>query len=223
MKTVIVIGASSGYGLGISNALEANGYNVIRLSRSTGFDVTEPTIVAEYFKGITDIHAIIYSAGIAIANNTIELGNYDNWLKVFMINIVGLLTVAKYGIPLLENTGTFIHIGSIAYDFSYCGGVDYCASKAAAHSAMKGLRAEWFGSGKRIVTIEPGLGETNFQLNRYNGDKEKAEKHYGNIQQLQPADLGNTVLHVLSAPPHVNYDIIVVKPTEQLTHGKLTK
>ena len=222
MKTVIVIGASSGYGLGINDVLEANGYNVIRLSRSTGFDVTEPAIVAEYFTNLTiDIHAIIYSAGIALGNNTIENGNYSNWLKVFMTNVVGLLTVAKYGIPLLEST--FIHIGSIAYDFSYQGGVDYCASKAAAHSAMKGLRAEWFGTGKRIVTIEPGLGETNFQLNRYEGDIEKASKHYGNIQQLLPADIGNTVLHVLSAPPHVNYDIIVVKPTEQLTHGKLTK
>lgn len=220
----IVIGASSGYGLGIADTLKNNGWEVIRASRSlNGLDVTKPELVQSFFSQMENVDCIIYSAGIAKGNATIEGGEYDNWLSVFHTNVVGLLTTAKYGIPKLNKNGTFIHIGSIAYSFSYQGGVDYCASKAAAHSAMKGLREEWFGKHIRITTIEPGLGRTNFQSNRYDGNAEKAAKHFGNIQQLLPKDLGSTVLHVLSAPPHVNYDIIVVKPTQQLTHGKLAK
>lgn len=218
---IIVIGASSGYGKGIAEALEKE-HVVIKLSRSlNGFDVTNPSIVADFFEKIDTVDAIIYSAGIAIGNSTVEEGNYTDWLRVFKTNVVGLMSVAKYGLPKLSKQGSFIHIGSIAYSFSYKGGVDYCASKAAAHSVMQGLRHEYFGTGKKIVTIEPGLGETNFQLNRYKGDADKAKQHFGNIQQLLPKDLSDTVKHILAAPPHVNYDIIVVKPTDQLAHGKL--
>ena len=224
MRKALIIGASSGYGKGIANTLECNGWQVIRASRTiNGFDVTDEKSVASFFELGNKFDAIVYSAGIAIDNQTVESGGYHNWLRVFQTNALGIMLVAKYGMIHLNPSGTFIQIGSIAYAFSYKGGIDYCASKAAANSIMKGLREEYFGTTKRIVSIEPGLGDTNFQLARYNGNIDKAKSHYGNIQQLLPCDLGSTVLHVLTSPPHVNYDLIVVKPTEQLTHGKNAK
>ena len=71
---IIVIGASSGYGKGIAEALEKE-HVVIKLSRTlNGFDVTNPNIVSDFFENIDTVDAIIYSAGIAIGNSTVEEG-----------------------------------------------------------------------------------------------------------------------------------------------------
>lgn len=234
MKNVIVIGASSGYGLGIAEKLQQDGYKILTGSRTpsragyfVSVDVTEQSDIdvfaadaVEYFSGRVD--AVIYSAGIAIDKKMLHTGRAINWERVFKVNTLGLMRIAKAFLPHLMNTkGHLIHIGSIASFTNYPGGADYCASKAASTSIMKTLRLELLGTGIKTCSIEPGLGDTNFQYNRYNGDKEKAEMHYAGIKQLEPADLGNAVSWVLQQPPHVNIDEIIIKPIEQANHGIL--
>jgi 3-hydroxy acid dehydrogenase / malonic semialdehyde reductase len=234
MKTALIFGASSGYGEAIANLLRENNYNVISLSRAVPKSKCynrhyfcdleyEPSIIqsmSQISEDFTDVDVVIYSSGIAIGKNTIEDNSFENIKNVFQVNTLSFALIAKLSIPMLrEKQGALILIGSIASYFTYYGGGDYCASKSASTILMKTLRFELLGSGIRTTTIQPGLGDTNFQSNRYKGDANKAKIHYDSIKQLEPIDVANAALWVLSQPKHVNIDEIIIKPINQATHG----
>jgi len=232
-KKALVVGASSGYGAGIATALLNAGYVVIHAARRyTGqdaqhlhVDVTDVASVDRLFDQLSQLvgtlDVVVYSAGVARGLRTVQEGDPKEYATVFNTNAVGLYHVARRALPLLRpRRGHLLHIGSIANNLAYEGGADYCASKAAASTIMRTLRAELLGSGVRTTSLEPGLGATNFQLARYDGDEARASKHFAGIVQLSPADLGNTVVWLVGLPPHVNIDELVIKPIEQLTHGK---
>lgn len=232
-KKALVIGASSGYGAGIAQALLGAGYAVIHAARSYAgadaqhlhVDVTDAASVNSLFEQVKtllgDLDVVVYSAGVARGLRPIGDAIRAEYERVFKTNTLGLYQAAKCAVPLLrKRSGHFLHIGSIANELAYEGGGDYCASKAAASTIMRTLRAELLGSGIHTTSIEPGLGDTAFQLNRYDGDEAAAAKHYVGIQQLTPWDLGETVLWLVSRPHHVNIDELVIKPLDQLTHGR---
>lgn len=223
MKT-IVIGASTGFGKGIADHLSAHGVEVVRLSRSIcDFDVAD-------FQKVHDIlewHAnqydtVVYCSGKAIDLRSIEDGDLNDWQEVMDVNALGVLHVLKCVSPTLRRfKGTFIAIGSIASELSYEGGADYCGAKAACKRIVQTYRAEMHGTGVRVSLITCGAGNTNFHSNRYKGDMERAVKHYQDIRQIEPEDMGQLVKFIIDAPKHINLDEIVIKPVEQLTHGKL--
>lgn len=232
-KKALVIGASSGYGAGIAQALLNAGYTVIHAARRYNgsdpqhlhVDVTDAASVAQLFDNVGQLlgslDLVVYSAGIARGIRTVEESVVACYQSVFATNTLGLYAAATHAIPLLkQRRGHFIHIGSIAHALAYDGAADYCASKAAASTIMRTLRAELLGTGVHTTSIEPGLGDTNFQLARYDGDEAAAAKHYAGIQQLTSKDLGETVLWVASRPHHVNIDELTIKPLDQLTHGR---
>lgn len=223
MKT-IVIGASSGFGKGIAEYLTAHGVEVVKLSRSIcDFDVTD----YEKVRANLEWHAnqydtVIYCAGKAIDLRSIENGVPSDWKDVMDSNAMGILNVLKCVSPTLRQfKGTFIAIGSIASELAYEGGSDYCAAKAACKRIVQSYRAEMLGTGVRVSLIDCGLGNTDFQKNRYKGDMERAAKHYSGIKQLEPEDMGRLVQFIKDSPAHVNLDEIIIKPVEQLSHGKL--
>lgn len=48
------------------------------------------------------------------------------------------------------------------------------------------------------------------------GDKEAARAVVSSMQCLQPSDVADAVLWVLSAPQHMEVDDVVIRPTQQL-------
>lgn len=68
----------------------------------------------------------------------------------------------------------------------------------------------------RVSGISPGLVETNFFLVRAFGDEQAAKAVTSSMQCLQPSDIADAVLWCLSAPPHMEVDDVVVRPTQQL-------
>ena len=64
--------------------------------------------------------------------------------------------------------------------------------------------------------ISPGLVETEFFTVRAFGDQEAARAVTTSMQCLQPSDVADAVLWCLSAPPHMEVNDVVIRPTEQL-------
>lgn len=222
MKNVLVIGGTSGYGKGIAEYLTGQGHNVISAGRTSlpSLDVTKDETVDLFFKGIKSLDVVVYSAGIAIGKDHVKDKPIADMRRVFEVNTIGLLNVLRKSYPfLLKTSGHFLHVGSIAYSLSYVGGADYCASKAASNSIMKTIRKEWLSTGIRTTSLEVGLGDTNFQSNRYNGDQEKSGKHTGTVRQIKPIDLGLIVSQIIELPDYLNMDEICLKPIDQASHG----
>jgi NADP-dependent 3-hydroxy acid dehydrogenase YdfG len=227
----VVIGGSSGYGKGVVDVLRANHWEVFTASRSGDecqpyqlrCDVRESWYVEKAANDVGQLDAVIYSAGIAIGLHPIDEGDDDAWRDVFGVNTLGLLRALRAFVPKLNTSGIFIHIGSIANNLAYVGGADYCASKAAASSIMRTARLELLGKGIRTCSIEPGLGNTNFQRARFPTDPARADKINAGLRVIEPRDMGHLVQFVIMAPGRLNFDEIVVKPLDQASHGKTIK
>lgn len=159
MKTAIVIGGSGGYGKGVFEELKAR-HRAISLSLSTepAMDATNEYNVRANFDKIPEIDIVVYCAGIAIGNKHVVDKDINDSRKVFEVNTIGLLNVLKASYKKLkESKGIFIYVGTIASEFTYEGGADYCASKTASTVIMKTIRKEWLGTGIRTCIIEPAL------------------------------------------------------------------
>jgi hypothetical protein len=61
-----------------------------------------------------------------------------------------------------------------------------------------------------------GIVETEFFSVRAFGDPEAAKRATSAFKCLEPADVAAAMVWCLSAPPHVEVDDVVVRPTEQL-------
>lgn len=79
------------------------------------------------------------------------------------------------------------------------------------------LRSELFGKPVRLTEVAPGMVKTDFSLNRFDGDQERAAKVYEGVTPLVAQDIAEVIGFVASRPSHVDLDLIVVRPRDQVT------
>lgn len=228
----IVIGGSSGYGQAVAQELDKSDQNlVITAQRGIGLnglklDVKNPDswLNIEQFiiehKSEYTLKAIIFCTGIAANIKSIGEKSPSEAINVLDTNINGLYHALCLAARYLTDGGIFINMGSIAYRKNYYGGAEYCASKAAQLSMVRAARIEGISKGVRYCTIHPGLGYTNFQKTRFGGDEEKAGKVTEGLRVLDPVDVANAVMFMLSVPEHVCISELEITPTEQAEHGE---
>jgi NADP-dependent 3-hydroxy acid dehydrogenase YdfG len=61
------------------------------------------------------------------------------------------------------------------------------------------------------------MAETEFSLVRFDGDAARAKKVYEGLKPLEAEDVADAIGWVVTRPPHVNVDEIVIKPLAQAT------
>ena len=85
------------------------------------------------------------------------------------------------------------------------------------------LREDLLGRPIHLTTVDPGLVETNFSRVRFRGDEEKAKAVYTGVEAVRPEDVAECVIFVLTRPPHVNIDELVVKALAQSTPVRIVR
>ena len=116
---------------------------------------------------------------------------------------------------IARNAGHIVNIGSTAGWESYPGGSGYCASKHALRAYTSAAREELVSSNIRVSLISPGAAETEFSIVRFKGDEGKASAVYSGFDPLVAADIADHVLFVITRPPHVQVNDIVVTSVHQ--------
>ena len=241
-KTVLVTGATSGFGKAIAREFAKKGFNVIitgrrkeRLSElekdllengqgkvlSLSFDVRKSEEVKAAINNLPQdwkkIDILVNNAGLAAGLEHIDQGNIDDWERMIDTNLKGLLYMTKAVAPLMveANKGHIINIGSIAGKEPYENGNVYCATKAAVKSLSKSTRIDLLKHNIKVTCIEPGMAETEFSLVRFHGDAEKAENVYKGIAALTGYDIAQIVYWCATLPAHVCINELEVTPTQQ--------
>ena len=178
-------------------------------------DAFTAAVAAEY----GEVEVLVNNAGLAAGLQPLADGNDDDWLQMMETNVLGLLRVTRSMLPLLRRAprAHIVNLGSVAGFEVYPGGVGYTASKHAVRAITKTLRLELMGEPIRVTEIEPGMVETEFSLVRFKGDRERASNVYQGMQPLTGADVADCIVWVVSRPPHVNVDEMVVRPIAQAT------
>jgi NADP-dependent 3-hydroxy acid dehydrogenase YdfG len=191
--------------------------------RGFPLDVRDPASIEAFRAAIAaeygQVEVLVNNAGLAAGLQPLAEGNDDDWVQMMETNVLGLLRVTRAMLPLLRRAprAHIVNLGSVAGFEVYPGGVGYTASKHAVRAITKTLRLELMGEPIRVTEIEPGMVETEFSLVRFKGDRERASTVYKGMEPLTGADVADCIVWVITRPPHVNVDEMVVRPIAQAT------
>ncbi|AGY57737.1 SDR family NAD(P)-dependent oxidoreductase [Gloeobacter kilaueensis] len=233
LKVAVVTGASAGIGEATARVLAKAGFTVFvgarRLSRlealaaeiggtALPLDVTDTASVEAFAAALPEqVQVLVNNAGGALGLEPIVEFDEKHWLDMYQTNVLGLVRVSRALFGRLEASGAghVVNLGSIAGLEAYPGGAGYTAVKHGVRAVSETMRLEWLGKPIRVSEIDPGLVETEFSLVRFAGDAERARAVYAGLQPLTAADIAEAVRWVVTLPPHVNIDQLVIKPLAQ--------
>ncbi|MDQ0377757.1 SDR family oxidoreductase [Amycolatopsis thermophila] len=232
-RTAVITGASAGIGEATARALAGAGFHVVlgarRLDRleklaaelsgtAHVLDVADPGSVAAFVQQVPDCHVLVNNAGGARGLERVEDADEDHWRWMWEVNVLGTLRMTKALLPKLiaSGDGHVVTVTSIAGHEVYDGGSGYTSAKHAQSALHRTLRSEHLGDPVRITEIVPGMVETDFSANRFDGDTERAAKVYQGLTPLTAQDVADVIAFAVTRPSHVNLDTIVMKPRAQL-------
>jgi 3-hydroxy acid dehydrogenase / malonic semialdehyde reductase len=240
VRTVLITGASSGFGAAAARRFAARGDRVVAAARRTerlrslvgelGADVVLPLTLdvrdrASVERVITGLPAdfaevdiLVNNAGLALGLEPAQRADLDQWEQMIETNCTGLVYMTRAMLPqrVARGTGHVVNLGSIAGTYPYPGGNVSGATKAFVHQFSLNLRSDLHGTGVRVTSVEPGLvGGTEFSQVRFGGDSERAAAVYAGTQPLTAEDVAAAIEWATSQPPHVNINIIELMPTGQ--------
>jgi NADP-dependent 3-hydroxy acid dehydrogenase YdfG len=115
-----------------------------------------------------------------------------------------------------QGSGDIVNMSSVAGRVARKGAGVYNASKWAVNAFSESLRQEVTGRGVRISLIEPGAVETELRHHITQPEaKASAETMYTSMRSLESEDIARAVVYVVSQPPHVAINEVLVRPTDQ--------
>jgi 3-hydroxy acid dehydrogenase / malonic semialdehyde reductase len=241
-KTIMITGATSGFGRATAMRFAKDGYNIIITGRRKeklyelekelpkyknikvlplNFDVRMRNEVETEIRKLPEewktIDILVNNAGLAVGLDHIDKGNIDDWERMIDTNVKGLLYVTRAVVPLMvkRNCGHIINIGSIAGKEVYENGNVYCASKSAADMLSRSMRIDLLKNNIKVTHISPGMAETEFSLVRFKGDEEKAKNVYTGIDPLTAEDVAETIYFCATRPAHVCINDLAITCTQQ--------
>ena len=237
--TILVTGASAGFGEAIARRFGRDGHRVIAaarrsdrleaLARDLGpdllplpLDVTDAEAAAALPASLPEawraVDVLVNNAGLALGLEPAWTASLADWETMVATNVLGLIRLTRALLPgmVARNRGHVVNLGSIAGDYPYPGGHIYGATKAFVAQFGLNLKADLVGTGVRVTNIEPGLcGGTEFSAVRFGGDVARAAAVYAGTQPLTAEDIAEAVAWTVHLPPHVNINRIEMMPTCQ--------
>lgn len=226
MKTVVIVGASSGIGRETADLFLQEKYKVLNLSRSPcplpgvenlPCDVTVREQVDAALSKLADedVAYFVYSAGFSMAA-PLEFVREEDYRYLFEVNFFAFLRFLQALLPSLQrNAGTACVVGSLASCVPIAFDAYYTASKAALNAFVAALSLELDPDLVRVVCVLPGGTKTGFT------DKRKvyapAETNgYGKLLRLatdalarteqkgsDPKKVAKTVVNACLFPSHI--------------------
>jgi 3-hydroxy acid dehydrogenase/malonic semialdehyde reductase len=239
-NTVLITGATSGFGQSCARRFSENGWDLVLIGRRTDrlndlktelsdksrvhtltLDVRDRESVTSRLQNLPDpfrnVDVLINSAGLALGLLPAHQTDLNDWETMVDTNIKGLMYCTRGLLPGMveRNRGHIINLGSVAGKYPYPGGNVYGATKAFVAQFSRNLRADLLGTRIRVTNIEPGLAETEFSIVRFKGDASKAGSVYKDTEPLTGTDIADIAYFVATLPEHVNINSLEVMPTCQ--------
>jgi NADP-dependent 3-hydroxy acid dehydrogenase YdfG len=239
-RVAVITGASSGIGAATARILAAQGFHVVAVARRADrvqaladevggsaivADVTDDAAVEALANKLSRVDVLVNNAGGARGLESVADSDLEHWRWMWETNVIGTLRVTRALLPKLIDSGDglIVTVTSIAALEVYDGGAGYTAAKHAQGALHRTLRGELLGKPVRLTEIAPGAVETEFSLARFDGDQQRADSVYRGITPLVADDVAEVIGFVASRPPHVDLDLIVMKPRDQASASRFNR
>jgi 3-hydroxy acid dehydrogenase/malonic semialdehyde reductase len=229
----LVTGASSGIGEATVVALRERGVVVYaaarrldrleQLASRTGcipveLDVRDRAAVARLGETIP-VDILINNAGLGRALGSIWQASLDDIEKTIDTNVTSAIHMITSVLPgmIERGKGHIVNMSSVLALYPAPAAL-YGATKGAMHKLSRDLRQELKGTGIRVTEINPGRVMTEFYNVAIDDAEELARTTDTGIEEVTPADVAASIVHVVDAPWRVNISQLEIVPTEQ-TYG----
>lgn len=192
-------------------------------------DVTRREQVESLVRSATDrfghVDALINNAGI-MPLSPLAKARIDEWDATIDVNLKGALYAIGAVLPAMleRGTGHIVNIGSVAGRHTFPNAAVYCGTKFALHAISESLRNELAersardGNTIRVTIIAPGVVTTELPDTIADEEtRQTAGAYYSSIREpLLSVDIAESIVYALEAPPHVNINEILIRPTSQV-------
>jgi serine 3-dehydrogenase len=240
MKTILITGATSGFGQAAARTFAAGGWNVVGTGRRSARLKTLQEELGDAFLPLEidmrdreaveslarldapwgNIDLLLNNAGLAPPTDALQDADWNRVETVIETNVTGLVVLTRALLPkLIERKGQIINLSSVAATYPYKGGAVYGGTKAFVRQFSLDLRCDLAGTGVRVSSIEPGMAETEFTIVRSLGDKEASDKLYAGMNPMTAEDLADLFWWLANLPPHLNINTIELMPVSQSFAG----
>jgi NADP-dependent 3-hydroxy acid dehydrogenase YdfG len=240
-KVALVTGASSGIGEATAVALAEAGAAVaigarrkdrlealaarLRHGGSTvlelDLDVTDESACTDAVRRtraeLGGLDVLVNNAGVMLLG-TIVGADPEDWRRMMSTNVLGLMymTHAAIGGMVEQGSGDVVNISSVAGRTARKGAGVYNASKWAVNAFSESLRQEVTGRGVRIGLVEPGAVDTELREHITQPEaKAAADQMTASMRALTSEDVARAVVYLVTQPPHVAVNEVLVRPTDQ--------
>lgn len=219
-KTILITGASSGFGRDTAETLARIGHIVYATMRAVEgknrataealrglgvkvveLDVTNDTSVAEGVQQVLvdagKIDVLINNAGITSMGLT-EAFTTAQATAIFDTNVIGVFRVTRAVLPSMRQRrdGLIVNIGSILGRITFPFFGIYSGSKMAVEALTDSLRYEVSQLGIEVVEIQPSAYPTNLHSSMQAPERQEIADSYGEVGQI-PDGLSKTFAAML--------------------------
>ncbi|HET7282780.1 MAG TPA: SDR family NAD(P)-dependent oxidoreductase [Sphingomicrobium sp.] len=240
MKTILITGATAGFGEAAARKFVGGGWRAIGTGRRGDRLTRLQDELADAFLPLEidmrdrdaleslarleapwgEIDLLLNNAGLAPPTDPLPDTDWDRIETVIDTNVTGLVALTRALLPkLIERRGQIINLSSVAATYPYKGGAVYAGTKAFVRQFSLDLRCDLAGTGVRVTSIEPGMAETEFTLVRTGGDKEASDKLYAGMNPMTSEDLADLFWWLANLPPHLNINALELMPVSQSWAG----
>jgi NAD(P)-dependent dehydrogenase (short-subunit alcohol dehydrogenase family) len=232
-RAALVVGGAGGIGLGIAQALAAEGCRVAvadispeALEKATAdgtlkghtCDVTDRGQVTELFewfsREVGAIDILVNSAGINVGNRMMANIDPADFDRVMAVNTTGTFNCIHAALPVMreKHAGLIVNIVSLAgMRAMLLAGAPYCVSKFATGALGTFVNLEEAANGIKVTNIYPG--ETNTPIIDKRPSPPPPEKR---AQMVQPEDIAACVVAVAKLPPRAVVPELVITPPHMM-------
>src|SRR5579875_1772331 len=172
MKTIVITGATAGFGEAASRKFIAGGWRVIGVGRRGDRLRALQSKLGEAFlpleidmrdrNAVEDIarleapwnhvDLLLNNAGLAPPTDPLPEVGWDKIQSVIDTNVTGLVALTRALLPkLVECRGQIINLASVAATYPYRGGSVYAGTKAFVRQFSLDLRCDLEGTGVRVT------------------------------------------------------------------------
>lgn len=209
MKTILITGSSSGYGLETARHFLAKGWNVIATMRTPrpdvlpasdrlrllALDVTDPASIAAALEQAGPIDVLVNNAGVGLLG-TLENASMLKAREIFETNTFGVMAMCQAIVPQFrkQRSGVIVNVTSTVAMTGMPLASIYTASKTAVEGFTGSLAHELAFFGIDVKLVQPGYGPTTrFSANSDIDLNDAIHEAY--------ADFAGPILQAFAAPP----------------------
>jgi serine 3-dehydrogenase len=239
-KTILITGATAGFGEAAAQRFAGGGWRVIGTGRrgerlrqlqdelGESFlpleidmrDIAAVESLAQLEVPWGEIDLLLNNAGLAPSTDPLSETEWERIGAVIDTNVTGLVALTRALLPkLIERQGQIINLSSVAATYPYKGGAVYAGTKAFVRQFSLDLRCDLAGTGVRVTSVEPGMAETEFTIVRTGGDRQASDKLYAGMNPMTAGDLAELFWWLANLPPHLNINTIELMPVSQSFAG----